>query len=564
MFPQEEKTRSQAFRDLHVKPYDTAKDYEAAGFDPAMAGDNAYMGALPHHIQPAGDVGAGHIPFTYAFTRPNNNTNRVGWDYKIYKPGPGADNYSDVGSTSFTVYPEHLPNYRYGRALREATASYRQQPLTTQQLMAMQAGDNSYLDKLLTHYKSIDPAYWRSANLRLSYPTEIEKWKESVPGMWPEINESSRYDPVADNIALTSNELRLEAYDSHVGNSGEDLTDSPRFIARPSSAGSSLFSARHTPDAADADAFFHELNHRNSIGNIRVVDAPYKHVMGTSVKDGGIATLMRPETQKGLYLTPTQQRWITGHNIEPYAVNENEMNQALLSFNAGRYRLQKDMQENPDNPNYAQIAPSVRQQFASFTQFLQPGEAGAKQLDELMTFYDQNPQFITMMPEQARLVGYYKNLKAAIENSEDPVEKEFFQGMMNRMIYNKAFLANSQRSNSNQPKVASYTEFKKQAALGAFVAPGLVTAGGLYLGLDSVPALKKKRLLRAMLATAGGLGVSGSIYGLQKLVTPNIVGIKDHIHSQYEDWKRNELKRYLMSDESGQPYQSECFGTKNR
>ena len=567
--PEDEQRMSQAFRASNIHPYATEEAFENAGFN----SDNidttaASMGHIRRDYRNEGTLRDGHIPYSY---KPINNssTNHSGWSYTIYKPTPESNGvYGAKDSVSFNVYPEKLPNYRYGKQLQEATSGYTKQPFNMQQLMSMQAGDSGYLDKLLAHYRSVNPAYWRDANLQLSSPAEIEKWKEAVPSIAPKVvndprGNASRYNADSGSITTTPYSQRIDDYANHVNSSSDDPSQSP-LLAKPSNNADSLFRMRHTPNAAAADSFFHELNHYNSIGKLRMSSEPYPHMENIPSGRGGNATLMRQATPKGLYLTPVQNKWIEDHNIESYAVNENEMNQALLSFNAGRYRLQKDMQDNPDNPNYAQIDPSVRQQFASFPQFIQPGEAGKQQLDELMTFYDQNPEFITMMPEQARLVGYYKNLKAAVENSEDPVEKEFFQGMMNRMIYNKSFLADSQRSNTNQSKIASYTEFKKRAALGTIVAPGLVTAGGLYLGLNSVSALKKKRLLRAMLATAGGLGVSGSIYGLQKLVTPDMAGIKDRIHSKYEDWKRNELKRYLMSNELGQPYRSECFGTKSR
>ena len=458
-FPKEEKTRDQAFHDANSHPYDNAKDFEAAGFDPSLAGDKAHIGAMPSMYWTEGRPTAGLIPYKYIQTPAKNNTTGPGWTYKIYDTRPLNPGEGVSRSTNFTIYPEQLPNYRAGRAMREATASYRKQPLNMQQLMAIQAGNNGYLTKLLEHYRSVDPTYWHAANLRLSSPEELEKWKESIPQIGQR-SDSSSYNSYDGKITLASDDIRQSGYDYFVNNTGDDLEDSPMFVAKPSKASSGLFHSDPMMDVADAETFFHELNHRNSMGNAVTVDAPYPHGKSIPFGEGGMATLMRPETFKGLYLTPMQIRWLQENDIEPYAVNENEMNQALLSFNAGRYRLRNDMLENPNNPNYLQIDPKIRQQFADFPQFIQPGEAGAKQLNDMLEFYSNNPQFILMMPEQARLVGYYKNLKAAIENSEDPVEKEFFQNIMNRMIYDKAFLANNQQS---RPKISYADAYRAYA-----------------------------------------------------------------------------------------------------
>lgn len=104
---------------------------------------------------------------------------------------------------------------------------------------------------------------------------------------------------------------------------------------------------------------------------------------------------------------------------------------------------------------------------------------------------------------------------------------------------------------------ASSNKATKVASLAGTVAPGLVTTGGLYFGLEGVPALKKKRILRALLAAAGGLGVSGSIYGLKKLMTPDTASITNTLNSRYADWKRNEDKKYNIAQELGVYYHAE-------
>lgn len=61
---------------------------------------------------------------------------------------------------------------------------------------------------------------------------------------------------------------------------------------------------------------------------------------------------------------------------------------------------------------------------------------------------------------------------------------------------------------------------KKRASSAAIIAPGLATYGGLYFGLENSKKLKKKRLLRSLLAAAGGIGVSGALYGVTKALAP--------------------------------------------
>jgi hypothetical protein len=260
----------------------------------------------------------------------------------------------------------------------------------------------------------------------------------------------------------------MSAYEKGAGNSKKPLFSQPGYLT-------GLYDSSYNPYALATDVLNHELDHSYTTGTADLAMRPSPHLTGEAGISGyywGQPTAMRPETFKGLFLTPNQKRWIREQNVDPYALQEIEMNQALVDFNAGRYRLRKDMLENPDNPNYAQLTPEVRKQFTDFPSFIQPGEAGAKQLDELMEFYDKNPQFIPMMGEQARLVGYYKNLKAAIANSEDPIEKAFFQEMLNRMVYNKVFLADNQ-SGPNM----SYTDVQNIRKTAAYDSPDIIFSG---------------------------------------------------------------------------------------
>ena len=203
------------------------------------------------------------------------------------------------------MYTERLPNYRYGKQLQEATSGYTKQPFNMQQLMSMQAGDNGYLDKLLAHYRSINPAYWRDANLQLSSPAEIEKWKAAVPSIAPKVindplGNSSRYNSDSGSITTTPYNQRIDDYENHVNNSSDDPGQSP-LLAKPSNNADSLFRMRHTPYAAAADSFFHELNHYNSIGQLRMGTKPYPHMENIPADRGGNAVLMRQATPKGLY-----------------------------------------------------------------------------------------------------------------------------------------------------------------------------------------------------------------------------------------------------------------------
>ena len=124
------------------------------------------------------------------------------------------------------------------------------------------------------------------------------------------------------------------------------------------------------------------------------------------------------------------------------------MNQALTSFNRGRWTLKRDMENNPNNPNYKYLReqyPGLIDKFMAQPDFIPAGKAGREQLDNMMQFFTDNPQLKPLMPEQFRFVGYYQNLKAALEHADTPEEKQFFQNLMDSLIYSKAFLAKNQQ-----------------------------------------------------------------------------------------------------------------------
>ena len=339
----------------NARPYDTLEDFKAAGFTEPGRFDSrmAARGSAPYY-EYEGTRKSGQMPYSYTRSAPVSETGDA-WTYTTDSLGRPI---------KFTVYPESLPAHRYGEALLKAvndpTTGHEyeipeNQPLTARQLMAYQAGDDTYVDKLLSHYNSVKPEYWNKANLRLSSPDEVKAWQDSVP-------ETSKPDVPAfglgGRIMPASSDFLNDMYDYYVNNAGKEL------FAKLSEGDNS--GSYYSRVATAADSFLHEFNHLNSLGTLEHAEDYSKSPKPVSFDEGGKATLMRPEVYKGLYLTPKQRDWLKKYNIEPYAVDEFEMNQALLSFNAGRYRLQKDMQENPNNPNYKQIDPNVRKQFAAF------------------------------------------------------------------------------------------------------------------------------------------------------------------------------------------------------
>lgn len=486
-----------------TKPYDSLEDFNNAGFKSSWLDKpfNRFGNAAPYKVTP--DEKNGYIKYTYnrpgeedkedpgLFNRVPGVINYAGsalkyvrnkafskqqqaaeqapnvYTYRIYRPEDKG------GEVTFNLYPDSLPSATYGKKTLEALRSSGNNPklkaqdvgshevpegtlpLSVSQLVALQSGDPGFNDRRIKHWLSVPKENWHEANLIPSSPEAMEAWKNSYPRIG-EATKNPQYQPLTGAITPFSNsaiKARYKAYEKGAGNSKK-----PSFSQPGSLTG--LYDSSYNPYALSTDVLNHELNHSYNLGTADVELYPSIH-LESKTTDGdysGAPTAMRPEQFKGMFLTPFQKQWVKDHNIDPYAINELEMNQALMDFNAGRYRLRKDMLENPDNPNYAQIDSAIRQQFAELPSFVQPGEEGRKQLDQLIEFYDNNPQFIPMMGEQARLIGYYKNLKAAVENAQDPYEKQFFQGMMDRMLYNKSFLASIQ---SPRP---SYTDVQRMRA----------------------------------------------------------------------------------------------------
>jgi hypothetical protein len=92
--------------------------------------------------------------------------------------------------------------------------------------------------------------------------------------------------------------------------------------------------------------------------------------------------------------------------------------------------------------------------------FVGYGEKGKQQLDNMMQFFDENPEFRTLMPEQFRFVDYYQNLKAAVDTARSEQEKEYLQALMNQMVYDMSYLANNQQ----RPNIQSYADYKQMYA----------------------------------------------------------------------------------------------------
>lgn len=507
----EENAADPAFSEQHGRLYDNLKEFEDANLN-VLTQNERVRGNAPTSGSYPGENARRNGFFTYIYSRPKQPTpedrnlfQRFGdkltslwkkpappespqpsqpsptdnaWSYTIY--GPGQTNTNSEG-VNFILYPDELPNARYGKAMIEdmyrakglvrPEGNYEipeNQPLTVQQWMAYQAGDPDYIYKRLAHLRAIDPKHFSAGNVVLSDDNELKAWGDYVPvTSWPSLG--AGYDMTSGKI-MPYSQAALQELNRRYHTQVNDTYFNTPVPAVPSRM-SGIYNSAHTLEALFADAAGHEFNHGNNTGTSKLGKRPYPYLENVSMGEDtgrfpwgerGIPAYLRMKNPSAIYFTSPQDYWLRGHEVDPYALDEREILQAFDSFNAGRYRLaadiRKDMEGNLGNRNYAQIDPEIRQQFIDLPQFVQPGEEGAKQLDSIMSFYAQNPQFIVMMPEQARLVGYYYNLKAALENSKDPVEKEFFQKLMNRMIYSKSFLANNQQNRT------TYTDVQRMMA----------------------------------------------------------------------------------------------------
>lgn len=353
--------------------------------------------------------------------------------------------------------------------IREANAGRAQftlQPYTNEKLMQVLTLDpknRNYLNELLNHYRRIPQENWRKANLQLSDPAEIEAWKKAVPPLdTKEGNGNGMYYPTTGNISLSTDNA-LQVYNDLWNNKAN--TDWWEDGKIQESFGRNQLTSTPTVAGSIGDRYGHEAWHRAMMGLARVAktggapewaysSAPFNPRKPVSAKN--VPAVMRPLNWRDLLFTDLQYNSLRDHAIQEYAVNETEMNQALTSFNRGRWALKRDIENNSDNPNYKYLEehyPGLIEQFKATPDFIPAGNEGKKQLDSVMKLFEDNPQLRLLMQEQSRLVGYYQNLKKAVETAKTPEERKYFQNLMDRLVYSKAFLANNQRR-----PVPSYAE----------------------------------------------------------------------------------------------------------
>ena len=429
----------------------------AAKINQAMGGANPALvaasrtGTLNSRQPGHTDVGADRYSVTYG--APTEGNYQVNWRFQV----PGSNTVR-----SMTVDPTRLPSYKASRMLLGpswkqqsdanpssrpdlARLAFTRQPYNNEQLYRIETNAPEYLDRLLSHYQQVPEDYWNRANLRLSSPDEIKAWKKDVPQM-ASIS-GPKYNPLTGKV-----DMPHEAMEAEFGKIWNQANQGKQNYMSYESSGLAPFSNSSSWLGRLSDTFFHELRHRNSVGLIDVNRSnPTWTVSGrpynpnSAVSSSNMPTLMRP--RKFYPFTPDNRQlgWIKDHAIQQYAMDENEMNQALMAMNAGRYALKQDMKTDLNNPNYAQLSDDVKKRFSALPDFIEPGEKGKQQIDDMMQLFIEHPELRVLIPEHSRLVGYYKNLKAAVDTAKTPEEKAYFQKLLNRMIYSKAFLANNQK-----------------------------------------------------------------------------------------------------------------------
>lgn len=429
----------------------------AARIDQAMGGANQALVAAsrtgtlnsgqPGHI----DVGADRYSVTYGV--PTEGNYQVNWGFSV----PGSNNIRFM-----TVDPTRLPSYKASRMLLGpswkqqsdanpssrpdlARLAFTRQPYNNAQLYRIETNAPEYLDRLLTHYQQVPEAHWGRANLRLSSPDEIEAWKKDIPQM-ASIS-GPKYNPLTGKVDIPHAATAAE-FDKVWNQAGHGKQNYRSY----ESSGLAPFSNSSSWLGRLSDTFFHELRHRNSVGLIDVDRSkPTWTVSGRpynpnrAVSSSNMPTLMRPRKFSPFTPDNRQLEWIKDHAIQQYAMDENEMNQALMAMNAGRYALKQDMKTDLNNPNYTQLSDDVKKRLNALPDFIESGEKGKQQIDDMMQLFIEHPELRVLIPEHSRLVGYYKNLKAAVDMAKTPEEKAYLQNLMNRMIYSKAFLANNQK-----------------------------------------------------------------------------------------------------------------------
>ena len=372
-----------------------------------------------------------------------------------YRPGLAGRNSIP---SSWLKKPDQETMKDIEQAVARGDVDFTIQPFNNKELYEIETGDPTYQEKLLEHFSKIPDRDWLNAGLRFSSPKELTAWMDHVPPLVTATNSRGSYSPATGNINISPEKVREElrdVWDSKANSATEERgAEQETYLGNPMTTPSTLLGDW-------ADTFFHENRHQSQMGRVTGGNA---YAPGYEVRRHksdpfvpgylgawNIPALMRERRWDPLFFTDKQLDWIKDRAVQPYAISPVEMDQALMAMNAGRYALKQDMINKPDNPNYMQpdilrrIKPEVLEQFKALPDFIQSGEEGKKQLDDMMQLFTEHPELRVLMPGGSRLVGYYQNLKAAVDNAETPEEKQYFQNLMDRLIYSKSFLANNQR-----------------------------------------------------------------------------------------------------------------------
>lgn len=356
------------------------------------------------------------------------------------------------------------------RAANLGAIRFTTQPFNNRELSEIMTGDPSYWKNRWAHYEQVPEEYWDKARLSRSSREEATAAADYVPPL--NLNGtkgSGSYSSSTGEINMsptTAYNRYLDGWGSRANKDWDSRIEQTTYASRnnmtndPSAAGEVL------------GTFNHENTHQKTWGRADWVYNPTTRTWGyvnapfdpnKPISDTNVLTLMRMKSFDPLYFTKQQFDWVKKHAIEPYIMSDSEANQALVSFNTGRHALKYDMENNPDNPNYKYLEdkyPGLIEKFKALPDFIQPGEEGRKQLDDVMQLFITNPQLRVLMPEQARAVGYYHSLKSAVDTAKTPEEKQYFQNLMDHFIYSKSFLADNQQ---NRPKTTYADAYRMYA-----------------------------------------------------------------------------------------------------
>ena len=418
-------------------------------------------------------------------------------------PAPGSYNVDAPNSRSYTINPAELANYEAGmkmyepsyraflnandrrlptntygfnphsrtplpaptreemeKAINSGRVSFTKMPGSNAEQWAILTGDPNHLDSYEKYLESLPKEVHDRAGISLSSPQEREAWKKYTNPLLTFFGSTS-YVPTYGTIHMPERELENE-YNRHWGR-----YNNYHWHTLPSTANG--YYASGSRQGNIASSLSHEANHAALEGRYRFdpivaartlfqPDVPTRWVSNDpwvpGWRDMGHASLMKQKHIDPMYQTEKQFGWSGDHAIEPYAITPSEITQAFVNFNKERSLVKNHMQQNPNNSNYAQLEPEVKQAFLDLPDHIGYGFKGKDQLDKMMNLFIEHPELQLLMPEGARLVGYYQNLKAAIDTAKTPEERFYFYNLMDKMIYDRSYLANAQgRPNVSYPDV---------------------------------------------------------------------------------------------------------------